>query len=341
MRGAKRGFGNYSTMFGIAGLLLLGLQACSMPSAPTDRYAIVIGIAKYQDPNVNTCLLSDNDASSLASTLSASGWNIYNTMISADPSTNGSSVTSVGPSPTKANIKLALSAFAADHPDASTLLVYYSGHGSLTSGTAYICPYDTNNSSTISAFTSSMISVQELDSWLESVPAANKLLVLDSCYSGGYVDKGLSVDATPQAYYGQSIETSLSIAVSDGARLFENAFSTQSDPSILTISAAGSQEESYSDVKTDSYGNILYDSSGNMLGVVNNYATNGVFTWFLLKAFSDASADIDHNGLVTATEAYSYARNGILADWDNKLNGSTFLPHISGGSGDIVLYDKR
>ena len=60
-----------------------------------------------------------------------------------------------------------------------------------------------------------------------------------------------------------------------------------------------------------------------------------------MKAASVSSADVDNNKLVTATEAFAYARNKVLGEWDAHNTSSTFIPHISGGSGDIVLYDKR
>lgn len=333
------------TALGLAAAAVLGgLTACQLPSAPTDRYAIVIGIDKYAI--AAPCLLSDNDAYDMAALLAKSGWSIYSTMISADPNyNNNSGVVSTPTLPTKSAIQSVLASFASSHPNASSILVYYSGHGALEGGLAYVCPYDTSfDLSQLSqpAMPSSMISIQELDSWINAIPAANRMLILDSCYSGGFVSAGASIDATPQAYYGQTVQTTLTTAMANQAQLFSEAISAQSDPSIMTLSAAGSQEESFGDVASDSNGQVLYDqSTGLMLGVLSRYASNGVFTWFLINAYSDSAADTDHDGLVTMTEVYRYARNGVLSLWDSQVAGATFLPHLSGGSGDLVLYDKR
>ena len=173
-----------------------------------------------------------------------------------------------------------------------------------------------------------------MNSWMLALPPKNRILILDSCYSGGFVDDAASIDAAPANYGpndGGTTQSTLDVANANSSALLARAFADQSDPAILTISAAGSQEFSY-------------DDSGHL---------HGAFTYWLLQAKSDSAADTDGNKLVTATEAYAYAKNKILANWDlqyantvgDYINGvpiyADFLPRISGGSGDIVLYDNR
>lgn len=64
---------------------------------------------------------------------------------------------------------------------------YFSGHGYLDTGTniSYLCPADTSLDIDIST----MISVDELESALSAIPGT-KVVILDSCYSGGFIGKG-------------------------------------------------------------------------------------------------------------------------------------------------------
>jgi len=59
---------------------------------------------------------------------------------------------------------------------------YFSGHGSRVGNTSYICPAD------MTSFVDSVISVNELENALSSIPGT-KVVFLDSCYSGGFIGK--------------------------------------------------------------------------------------------------------------------------------------------------------
>jgi hypothetical protein len=64
---------------------------------------------------------------------------------------------------------------------------YFSGHGYLDTGTniSYLCPADTSLDIDIST----MVSVDELESALSAIPGT-KVVILDSCHSGGFIGKG-------------------------------------------------------------------------------------------------------------------------------------------------------
>ncbi|MCJ7636767.1 MAG: caspase family protein, partial [Nitrososphaeraceae archaeon] len=64
---------------------------------------------------------------------------------------------------------------------------YFSGHGYLDTGIniSYLCPTDTSLAIDIST----MISVDELKSALSTIPGT-KVVILDSCHSGGFIGKG-------------------------------------------------------------------------------------------------------------------------------------------------------
>jgi hypothetical protein len=134
---------------------------------------------------------------------------------------------------------------------------------------------------------------------------------------------------TAQADYSQAnfqtMDTGILLgALSKFGVMVANNLSTFGNQEILALSAAGSEE-------------VSWESSDFGLG-------HGVFTNYLLEAADLGDADGD--GYVTVNEAYTYAKKQIRKNWNIDYLSSfyrdewDFLPHISGGAGDLVLYDK-
>ena len=92
---------------------------------------------------------------------------------------------------TKSNILQSISsAFSgADSNDISYF--YFSGHGSRLENVSYICPAD------ITSYIDSAISIDELESALSSIPGT-KVVIMDSCYSGGFIGKGMEEKQIPK-----------------------------------------------------------------------------------------------------------------------------------------------
>ena len=295
-----------------AAAVVISLSGCSTTiNVPTNRHALVIGIANYQ--NATDLTYTVNDAQDMQTTLLDTGWT------DAAILTNSSA--------TKAGIASAIQTLASQaasdpDPENSTILVYFSGHGDTESSVSYICPYDTSFIGS-TPDVNSMISVSELYKMLEQATCRNKLLILDSCYSGGFIDTGSSIDVSPQDVIssGTNDASVLFSALAKANILLAESCSAQADPSITTISACGSEEESYD---------------------AEEYA-NGAFTHYLLEAAS--KADSSGKGYVTVSEAYSYTKKLLKFDWDTRphkagssLYWELLLPHISGGAGDLVLF---
>lgn len=284
------------------------LAGCSQDiETPTNRYAVVIGVQDYPG-DTSDLTYPDDDAKELADLLDTAGWMVVSRLISAV----GDHVNEA----TYANIDSAISGLATligTDTDA-TVLVYYSGHGEDSTGK--LIPYDalSDNDKRIAPAT--------LANWLDALPCKNKLLILDSCYSGNFVVAGDSIDASPQdsnTSSGTLEDGLLETAVGNLGELIAASLESSGSPDVLAISAAGSADLSYE------------------TGAVSN----GVFTYYLLKAA--ASGDANGDGYVTATEAFAYAKSCIKAYWNsvNAASYAAFLPHISGGTGDLVLYVNK
>lgn len=290
----------------VMGILLSGCSATSAPiSTPANRYALVIGVQDYPGTS-NDLSYPDDDANDMAVILAAQGWTVSYTLVNSVA--------------TYAAIKTDIAALSTD--TGATILVYYSGHGSINDSTStpYIIPYDGLTTSGTGYDLTKWITPATLTGWLGAVPAKNRLLILDSCYSGGFSLSNSSVDTSPADYSKLNGDTSdtglLAAALSKFSTLVSANLSAYGDSEVLTLAASGSDEYSYDDA---THG-------------------NGAFTYYLLKAA--ASADTDSDGYVTVSEAYAYTKAQIKANWD-ALYGAydkDFLPHISGGTGDLVLY---
>ncbi len=306
-------------------LLVLLLAGCQFFQTDTmifseKRYAIIVGINDYiyLSNDLQYCV---SDADSVEQMLIDGGWNparIKKITAAANESTNRFA--------TKSALQNAIQNVPAD---TNTLFFYYSGHGDggLEPEQAFIIPSDYS-----SANPDSRISSSELAEWLDSAPAANKIVVLDACYSGGFVDAGESLDAVPGDYQKNTILKSRESALEmflQSLTLLERNFAVRSGSSgisaaPLVISAAGWDEESWEE---------LSDSIGH-----------GVFTRYLLDSAlienGFMKGDTDGDKILTALEAYRYAGSRILAAW-NSGSSRDFLPHISGGLRDIALIDRR
>lgn len=285
------------------------------------KYAVIVGINDYIDESVKDLNYCVADAESMKEMLEEAGWRVSLLTATSDGTTDMP--------PTKNAIEAAIEAVPSD---TATFLFYYSGHGSIGSPEeAYIVPSDVNNSSSTSAFYSSLISSSEFSDWLDSVTATNKLIILDSCYSGGFVDPGDSVDSITDS----SISTSsaLDMFFRFGELLAKNAAAASLDPSTapLVISAAGWAEESLEDYPPN------YPSHQGI--------DHGYFTFYFLQSaetnwLGTMKGDSDYDGVLSCIEAYSYAKRKLESD-PSISAGEKFIPHISGGLRDFALIDNR
>lgn len=136
--------------------------------------AVLVGVREY--PGGNSLNYTVNDADVLRLSLIGSAfW-------------AGSDVTFTQNNDqiTKAMIQDAVASAKDNITDDGLFLFMYSGHGASDGDTGYIVPYDGVDDD------AKMISEDELQAWLEEFPGTSKKYVLlDSCYSGSFIDKGL------------------------------------------------------------------------------------------------------------------------------------------------------
>lgn len=302
-------------------VVVLALESCALGGDVTaPRYALVYGVSKYNTAysegasSVKNLTYPDNDAISMAAIFESEG---YDSVLLRYTGDGDGSATS-GADPTKAQLLEDISDLSSISSDA-TVVIYFSGHGTYDDTTEYFVPYEgiTYSGMSYSVDLDNCVSPVDLSDALATLPTKNVIVILDTCYSGGFVDTGSATDTVSQDYTnGESEGSTVATAIGNfGDLLVANAEESNATPPIV-ISAAGSEEES---IELSSYG-------------------HGVFTYFLLASAS--SGDSNDDGYVSTTEAYSYSKSKVLSnfDTDSYYSGYEFLPRISGGARDLVLF---
>jgi len=176
---------------------------------------------------------------------------------------------------TRANILAKIQEMSQSAPSGSLFLFYFSGHGGNdvtdgigTDSQSYIAPVDGT------AEASTLISGNDLYSILQNT-ACNKCIIFDSCRSGGFIGKNKNISSKEANDY------------------FVKGFSRQLEK-LTNIVFMAACKGSQSSVETSALG-------------------HGVFTYYLLEGIGPSgtaagNADVNKDGVVTAEEAFTYAK---------------------------------
>jgi len=200
---------------------------------------------------------------------------------------------------TKSNILQKIVSTFSEAEENDISYFYFGGHGGKDGSIYYICPADMTSS------VNSKISVNELEEALSAVPGT-KVVVIDSCRSGGFIGKGKD-----------------EITISEEELIYFN-------DEVIDIF---SQTQSKSLLTTNQY-KVLTSCSYNQISNTINFDGNtiGAFTAALLEGcdFNGFPADLDNNGKITLKEAYLYVKDkvsswGFIQDVQVYPINSTFV----------------
>ena len=151
-----------------------------LPAAPKPTaviiprsYALVVGIAGYQDPGVRKLLYSERDAQDIFDVLiSPEGGNFHRENVHL----------LIGAKATLANMRHELEVWLpSQSKDGDRVLIYFAGHGGLFEGHGYLAPYDYNPS----RVKQTGYPMDDLGATIAGkIRAKDKILLTDSCHSG-------------------------------------------------------------------------------------------------------------------------------------------------------------
>ncbi len=299
-------------------LFILLSSGCKINPSPPDRYALVYGISGYDDnANINPLELTDDDARTVAHTLKGKGYTVY--LRIDDGSGTYPYADDVAPA-TLQQFQSDLTGFAAGLGKEDLLLIYFSGHGYQgldmprtndedqfsEPSDEYLVFYPENNIAS-----EYMISDTDFYHYLSYAAPKKRVVMIDACNSGGFIGSEYDFDAIP-ADYSSSNSKEDNILKSTLNAFFSPKTGDIPASGAIVISAAGESEESWE---------------------INEH---GLLTYGFL--YSVTHGDYDDNGYIDTGELYRYSRDYIDSQWNAVWQEYQFMPHISGGAVDYVLF---
>lgn len=323
--------------------LAIFFTSCSLDISLPSQYAIVYGVAIYdvsqgegEYPNLS---YTNDDAEDVAELLRRKD---YEVILRTDTEA------------TKEQLYLDVEQITTLASEDSSFIFYFSGHGGQDSDIYSI--FSRNRSSEAEGRDSDeewiflhgslpidpltpeeqlnlALNDNELYEIIAEIPSLMKTVIIDACNSGGFLGSSAEYDMVPQNYQGSSLGFRLGDE-DNGLSAVKSAFSlylnfNSSDTTdipaskAIVLAAAGEQEFSYEYTNSDE--NNPVDPQ------------NGVFTHFLLQ--SPQFGDTNDDGYITVIEAFSYTSRRIQQTWNTRYASQyNFLPHVSGGAVDYVLF---
>jgi len=299
----------------LASALLLLQSGCQLNPEPPELYALVYGISDY---STNPLTYTDDDARSIAQKLNEKGYTVHlrlNNGVGSYPYAASFEAA------TKTQLYTDFSLIVPQIDEDDILLIYFSGHGGQYSGTDPDEDQFADSSGEALLFypgtAGSDLSDNDFYRLLSGSDIVKKVVIIDACNSGGFIGREYDFDALHPAYSDE--DDQLDGIMSSSLDAFFSSGSADIRPSnAIVLSAAGEREVSW---ETGSYG-------------------HGVFTYALLNAFENA----DYNGddFIDTGEVYKYACDFIDTYWNNAVPDDEefqFMPHISGGAVDYLLFE--
>lgn len=158
-------------------------QINSLPIGPK-RWALVIGVDKYQDPQISPLKGSDNDARLIADAL------VRYAGFPKDQVILLSTDQPLERQPSRVNILRRLSNLSTAVPKDGLLVVSFAGHGMERGGHAFLLPSDAQISDQISFLEETALSTARIKERIKETGVAQVLLLLDACRNdpGGRAD---------------------------------------------------------------------------------------------------------------------------------------------------------
>jgi hypothetical protein len=173
---------------------VVGLLASCSFSLDYDKYAIVYGISDYPDP-INDLTVADDDAMAMRDLLEDQGFEV-DWEINDQANLSNLADDLVNPA----------SGYFYDIMTVATIddlfVFYFSGHGGYKdlAGGSENTPGSDADQEYIALYNYELTD-DELAQLLRSIPCARKVVILDSCFSGGFISNALAADSIPPEYY--------------------------------------------------------------------------------------------------------------------------------------------
>ncbi|MGA2764688.1 MAG: caspase family protein [Spirochaetia bacterium] len=319
------------------------LASCSLTlfnysDAGSKRYALVYGVTEYivpptaagaNDPNLG---FPASDAAAVAIMLKQENYIVSSRWVDAagEEYVNGADTatniaTNTGASPNITNISNDITTLAGTVGPNDLVVFYFSGHGmqdSYNPPNEYFVPsggvYYDSGTNYYYGNPAASVSQNQFASMLSVLNTKRKVVILDTCNSGGFIGNTLEADSIPTASSGSAGGVSpqtLAQALSNYVNFPSTTDGLSPYGGAMVLSAAGRDESCYE---------------------ASSPYNHGVMTYYFLMA--QQQGDLNRDGHVTVSEAFSLVKAGIDTGWNPGNPGLAFEPRISGGPIDFVLW---
>lgn len=140
------------------------------------KYALLIGINQYSDPDIIPLAYAEKDVLALNSVLvSSAGYQEENVFMLI------SSAKNLAERPTRNNILMTLKWLSSNLKPEDSLLMLFCGHGDMVQSDNYLIPMDGKKA----LLEDTAIRFSRIFEWLDQCPAGSQVVCLDACHSGG------------------------------------------------------------------------------------------------------------------------------------------------------------
>ncbi len=147
---------------------------------------------------------------------------------------------------------------------------------------------------------------EEFEFLLDGIPSLQKVLLLDTCFSGE-IDKEEVLTIAPENSTGQSTGVVKMRAFKAHRGIAVVADSEQPDgPAQLSPDLVHFQQDWFADLRRGTGAVVISSSSGNEYSLEGDQWQNGVFTYALLQGLKERKADADGNQIIHVSELQKY-----------------------------------
>ncbi|MBE0639171.1 MAG: caspase family protein [Bacteroidales bacterium] len=248
-------------------------------------YFIGFGVSRYQFSELNL-KYADKDATDLEKVMQGMKGKGFENVFT---------MTLLNEDVTPAAIKKAKEFVQNAKPD-DTFVLFIAGHGMHDKDADATYYYLTSNAD-LNNLKNTAADFETIEDLLQGIPPRNKLFLMDACESGE-MDEEFQTSQIAQA--------DLKWMQSRGMKRIETKSTVQPTQSSGRSYLAQKDRFIYNDLIRRSGAIVFSSSKGGELSYERSDIENGLFTEYILKAFTTDVADTDSNGLVSTSELRDY-----------------------------------
>ena len=278
------------------------------PETLPDLYLITLGVSDYGRPNLNL-RYADKDArdvTDLFRSVAERYRSIYTDTLYNRDLTKGK----------LAALKEQLNKSRVD----DVVILFYAGHGIMDENfNYYLATADTD----FKAPADKAIAYDELEELLDGIPARQKLLMIDACFSG-------EID-----------EDAIQLVKSDKAKKGKVNFRWLGDQVVEEegegLNVLQEVKELFNDIRRGSGATAIASASGAEFAIEGEDWKNGVFTYCFLSGLKEMEADLDGDGKIWVSELHQYLAQKVPELTEGNQQPNFRIENISN---DWVIWEK-